>query len=96
MTFYLVHPLLLYICPVWGKDHSITLVLFNDRYQKVLNLLKKTLDYMERVRLNKYINSMVSTIYLTLKIDLIIIKKYNSNEIFWVLVDIKEDNNEKR
>jgi len=25
---------------------------------------------------------MVSTIYLTLKIDLIIIKKYNSNEIF--------------
>ena len=31
-----------------GKDHSITLVLFNDRYQKVLNLLKKTLDYMER------------------------------------------------
>jgi len=37
---------------------------------------------MERVRLNKYINSMVSTIYLTLKIDLIIIKKYNSNEIF--------------
>ena len=31
-----------------GKDHSITLVLFNDRYQKVLNLLKKALDYMER------------------------------------------------
>ena len=29
-------------------DHSITLVLFNERYQKVLNLLKKTLDYMER------------------------------------------------
>ena len=26
-----------------GKDHSITLVLFNDRYQKVLNLLKKHL-----------------------------------------------------
>ena len=43
MTFYLVHPLLLYICPVWGKDYSITLVLFNDRYQKVLNLLKKHL-----------------------------------------------------
>ena len=37
MTFYLVHPLLLYICPLWGKDHSITLVLFNDSYQKVLN-----------------------------------------------------------
>lgn len=48
MTFYLVHPLLLYICPVWGKDHSITLVSFNNRYQKVLNLLKKVLDYMER------------------------------------------------
>ena len=48
MTFYLVYPLLLYICPVRGKDHSITLVLLNDRCQKVLNLLKKTLDYMER------------------------------------------------
>ena len=48
MTLYLVYPLLLYICPVWGKDHSITVILFNDRYQKVLNLLKKTLDYMER------------------------------------------------
>ena len=47
MTFYLVYPLLLYICPVRGKDHSITLVLLNDRCQKVLNLLKKTLDYME-------------------------------------------------
>lgn len=41
MTLYLVYPLLLYICPVWGKDHSITVILFNDRYQKVLNLLKK-------------------------------------------------------
>ena len=54
MTLYLVYPLLLYICPVWGKDHSITLVLFNDRYQKVLNLLKKTLDYMERSLLSDY------------------------------------------
>ena len=54
MTLYLVYPLLLYICPVWGKDHSITVILFNDRYQKVLNLLKKTLDYMERFLLSDY------------------------------------------
>ena len=54
MTLYLVYPLLLYICPVWGKDHSITVILFNDRYQKVLNLLKKTLDYMERSLFSDY------------------------------------------
>lgn len=43
MTFYLVYLLLLYICPVCDKDHSITLVSFNNRHQKVLDLLKKQL-----------------------------------------------------
>ena len=37
-------PIITIYLPVWDKDHSITLVPFNDRYQKVL---KKTLDYME-------------------------------------------------
>ena len=63
MTFYLVHPLLLlYICPVGGKDHSITLVSFNNRYQKVLNLLKKALDYMERqfIRLLQFLEAALS------------------------------------
>ena len=45
MTFYLVYLLLLYICPVCGKDHSITLVSFNNRHQKVLDLLKKQNNY---------------------------------------------------
>ena len=33
MFFYLGYPLLLYICAVWGKKLSITLVPFIDRYQ---------------------------------------------------------------
>ena len=39
--FYLVYTLL-YICSVLGKDYSITLVLFNNKYRKVLNLLENT------------------------------------------------------
>ena len=54
MTLYLVYPLLLYICPIIGKDYSITLVLFNHRYRKVLNLLKKHLIIWREFKENKY------------------------------------------
>lgn len=38
--------IILYICSVLGKDYYITMILFNDRNQKILS--KKTLDYMKR------------------------------------------------
>lgn len=60
-TFCLAYPLLLCTCPVWGKNNSITLVLFNDKYKRVLNLLEKTLDYMERKNiLVRFTNALIS------------------------------------
>ena len=34
-------PIITIYLPVWDKDHSITLVPFNDRYQKSIEFIEK-------------------------------------------------------